>query len=277
MGKFSMRKLWLIGFLVLAASVATNTAWAEDEFKIITLRHRFAQDLLPTMQPMVGEGGSASAIDNHLMIRATPERMQAIEQVIATLDTERKNVRITVSHNNDSQNQRDRVGVSGRVRSGDVEVEIPPGTVVDGVRVDVDSRRSSGSQRGSEFVSVLDGERAFILVGQSVPYTQQWVTLTQHYLTVQQTTEFIDISTGFAVRPRYIGGQVELEITPRIAGLNRAGFIDFEELSTVVRVTPGQWFDLGGTMQSRDDVSRAILSRQSGSGSRNTGLAIKVD
>ena len=260
----------------MAVSLAANIAWAETEFKIITLQHRFAQDLLPTIQPMVGEGGSASAMDNHLMIRAAPERMQAIEQVIATLDTARKNVRITVSHDDVRQSQRDRIGASGRVRSGNVEVQVPDGAP-EGVRLDIDSRQSNSSQRGTEFVSVLDGERAFIRVGQSVPYTQQWVALTQRYLAIGQTTEFRDITTGFAVRPRYIGDQVELEITPRIAGLNRAGFIDFEELSTVVRVTPGQWFDLGGNMQGRDDVSRAILSRQGGSGSRNTGLAIKVD
>ncbi len=53
-----MRKLLLVGFLFLAA----NIAWAETEFKIITLQHRFAQDLLPTIQPMVGEGGSANAV-----------------------------------------------------------------------------------------------------------------------------------------------------------------------------------------------------------------------
>ena len=268
-----MRNLLFTGFLLLAAS----TVLAEAEFKIITLQHRFAQDLLPTIQPMVGEGGSASAIDNHLMIRATPERMQVIEQIIATLDTARKNVRITVSHDDVRQSQRDRIGVGGRVRSGNVEVQVPPGTTVDGVRLDIESRQSNSNQRGTEFISVLDGERAFIRVGQSVPYTQQWVSLTRRYLTIAQTTEFRDITTGFAVRPRYIEDQVELEITPRIAALNHAGFIDFEELSTVVRVTPGQWFDLGGNMQSRDDVSRAILSRQSGSGSRNTGLAIKVD
>ncbi len=271
-----MRKLLLIGFLLLAASLAANIAWAETEFKIITLQHRFAQDLLPTIQPMVGEGGSASAIDNNLIIRTTPERMQAIEQVIATLDTARKNVRITVSHDDVRQSQRDRIGASGRIRSGNVEVRTPD-SAPDGVRVDIDSRQSNSSQQGTEFVSVLDGERAFIRVGQSVPYTRQWVALTQRYLTIVQTTEFHDITTGFAVRPRYIGDQVELEITPRIAALNHAGFIDFEELSTVVRVTPGQWFDLGGNMQNRDDVSRAILSRQSASGSRNTGLAIKVD
>ncbi|HLD10022.1 MAG TPA: hypothetical protein VJB68_08260, partial [Methylophilaceae bacterium] len=68
-----MHKLLFTGFLLLAVSLAANIAWAETEFKIITLQHRFAQDLLPTIQPMVGEGGSASAMDNHLMIRAAPE------------------------------------------------------------------------------------------------------------------------------------------------------------------------------------------------------------
>lgn len=272
-----MRKSLLIGSLILVASLVANVARAETEFKIITLQHRFAQDLLPTIQPMVGDGGSASGMDNQLIVRASPERMQAIEQAVATLDAARKNVRITVSHEDVEQSQRDRVRASGRVTSGNVEVEAGRRAPADGVRVDVVSGQKNTSQIGSEFVSVLDGEAAFIQVGQSVPYSQQWVALTQRHLTVVQTTEFHDITTGFAVRPRYIGDQVELEIMPRIAARNHSGFIDFQELSTVVRVTPGQWFDLGGTMQNRDDVSRAILSRQSGSSSRNTSLSIKVD
>ncbi len=130
---------------------------------------------------------------------------------------------------------------------------------------------------GSEFLTVVDGERAFIRVGQSVPYTQRWVYLTNRYINIQQTVEFQDITTGFAVRPRYIGDQVELEITPRIARLNQSGFIDFEELSTVVIVTPGEWFDLGGNMQNQDAVSREILSISLGDNRQNSSLKIKVD
>jgi type II secretory pathway component GspD/PulD (secretin) len=130
---------------------------------------------------------------------------------------------------------------------------------------------------GNEFLTVLDGERAFIRVGQSVPYTQQWVYLTSRYINIQQTIEFQDITTGFAVRPRYIGEQVELEITPRIARLNQTGFIDFEELSTVVIVKPGEWFDLGGNMQNRDDVSREILSISRGGNRQKSNLKIRVD
>ena len=123
----------------------------------------------------------------------------------------------------------------------------------------------------------MDGERAFIRVGQSVPYTQEWVTLTQRYTSIQRTTEFVDISTGFSVRPRSIGNQIELEITPRIAQLNQNKYIDFEELSTIVRVNRDEWLDLGGTMQQKDDVSRAILSTQNGQQSQSNALSIRVE
>jgi type II secretory pathway component GspD/PulD (secretin) len=274
-----MCKSLILGFMLvmsMACSLGIGNAWAQPELKIITLQHRFAQDLLPAVQPLVGTDGTASAVENHLMIRTTPERMQAIEQVVATMDTERKNVRITVSHADTSNTQGSRAGVSGNVRSGDVEIRTSR-SAPDGIRADIDRNQSSSSQSGTEFVTVLDGERAFIRVGKSVPYTQQWMQLTRRYMGMQQTTVFQDITTGFAVRPRYIGDQVELEITPRIASVGHGNIVDFEELSTVVRVTPGQWFDLGGNMQSRDDVSRTILSRQQGSGSRNGNLSIKVD
>src|SRR5450830_1179313 len=68
------------------------------EFKIITLQHRFASDVIPTIQPMVGDDGNVSGIDNQLLVRASPERMAMIEQIVATLDSVRKNLRITISH-----------------------------------------------------------------------------------------------------------------------------------------------------------------------------------
>ena len=94
---------------------------------------------------------------------------------------------------------------------------------------------------------------------------------------MQRTTEFIDVTTGFSVRARSLGNQVELEITPRIAQLNQQDFIDFEELSTVVRVNKGEWFDLSGAMQQKDEVSRAILSRQTSRQSQENAFAIRVD
>lgn len=267
----------LAGILVLFLASFSLLA-GQNEFKMITLKHRFAEDILPVVQPMVGESGTANAMDNHLIIRTTPDRMAVIEQVVSKLDVARRNIRIEISHENNLRTDDSRAAVSGRGHVGNGEIVIgnnPPRR--SGARVEIGQGRSRTSQRGSEFVTVMDGAHAFIRVGQSVPYTQQWAVFTQRYAHLQQTTEFQDITTGFAVRPRSIGDEVEVQIMPRIARLNSSGFIDFEELATTVRLKPGEWFDLGGTMGSRDEVSRAILSSASTTASESTGLMIRVN
>ena len=270
--------LSLAGYLFTLSLFSFN-ALAATEFKIIDLQHHFAEDILPIIQPLVGSDGTATGMQNHLIIRASPEKMIEIEQIISTLDVERQNLKITVSHQNNSQTNDDNLAVSGRKRIGNVTIGTNkyPRSAADGVQLDIENNQSSVRSNGNQFINVMDGERAFIRVGQSVPYTQEWVTLTRRYASIQHTTEFVDISTGFSVRPRSIGNQIELEITPRIAQLNQNRVIDFEELSTIVRVNRGEWLDLGGTMQQKDEVSRAILSKQNGQQSQGNGLSIRVE
>lgn len=264
-----MLALLLVSFSLMAG---------QNEFRMITLKHRFAEDILPIVQPMVGESGSANAMNNHLIIRATPDRMAAIEQVVAQFDIARRNIRIEISHENKLQMEGSRAAISnrGRIDNGEIVIgDRPPRR--SGANVEIGKSSSQISQRGGEFVTVMDGADAFIRVGQSVPYTQQWAVFTQRYAHIGQATEFRDITTGFAVRPRYIGDEVEIEIAPRIARLNSSGFIDFEELATTVRLRPGEWLDIGSTMSARDEVSRAILSSGSASASESTALMIRVN
>jgi hypothetical protein len=265
--------------LTLTLALFSLNTLAATDFKIIDLQHRFAEDILPIIQPLVGSDGTATGMQNHLIIRASPEKMIEIEQIISTLDVERQNLKITVSRQNNSQANDDNTTVSGRKPIGNITIGSNkyPRNVVDGIELDIENNQSSIRSNGNQFINVMDGERAFIRVGQSVPYTQEWVTLTRRYASIQRTTEFVDISTGFSVRPRSIGNQIELEITPRIAQLNQNNYIDFEELSTIVRVNRGEWLDLGGTMQQKDEVSHAILSKQNDGQSQSNALSIRVE
>ena len=255
------------------------SAFSALEFKIITLQHRFAEDILPIIKPLVGNEGTVTAMQNNIIIRTSPENMAEIEQIIARLDTARQNLKITVSRQNILASDKERAEVSGRKRIGNVVVGANnrPHNTKDGVNINIENKQSNINNSSNQFINVLDGERAFILVGQAIPYTQEWVTLTQRYMSIQRTTEFIEINTGFAVRPRSAGNQIELEITPRFAQLNQNGFLDFETLTTVVRVNRGDWVDLGGIMQQKDDVSRAILSWQASNQSLNSQLLIHVE
>jgi len=254
---------------------------AATAFKIITLQHHFAEDLLPAIQPLVGSEGVVTGMQYQLIIRTSPEKMAEIEQIVATLDVARQNLKITVSRRNNLQTEHEDVTVNGRKRVANMDI----GTnkyVNDSVQIALENNQNNSRSSSNQLINVVDGERAFIRVGQSAPFTQEWVTMTRQYINapdvrVQQSTKFVDIATGFAVRPRNIGNQVELEITPRIAQLNQSGFIDFEELSTVVHVNRGEWLDLGGLMQQKDDVSRAILSKQSSNQLQSNQLSIRVE
>ena len=263
----------------LFAMLFSVTAMAATEFKIITLQHRFADELLPIIQPLAGEDGVVTGMQNQLIIRTSPENMAEIEQVIASMDVARSNLKITVNRQNNLDSTQHGVDVSGRKRIGNAAISTNryPRQARDGVQIDIQNNSSTTKQNSQQFINVVDGEFAFIQVGQSVPFTQEWRTFTHRYTHIKRTTEFIEVSTGFAVRPRSIGGHIELDITPRIAQLNQQGFIDFEALRTVVRVNKGEWFDLGGAMQRNDEVSRAILSFKNKAQTQNNVLNIRVD
>lgn len=263
--------------LVLILCLLSFSAVAETEFKIITLQHRFANDLLPIISPMVGENGTAAGIDNQLILRTSPERMREIEATVAKLDAAKANRKITVDTSDSMQTRQERTEASGKVKVGKVTVGNDRQAPANSGNVDIARNTRNTQKNSSQFINVLDGERAFIRVGQMVPFTQEWVTITRRYVQIERTSDWQEISTGFAVRPRTVGNQVELEVTPRIARLNQQGFIDFEELTTTLRVTLGDWVDIGATMQQNDEVSRKILGIQNLSSQQKNSLTIKVD
>ncbi len=271
-----MKKI-LFTLLLLSLNFFGLSASAEIEFKIFTLQHRFASDLLPTIDPMVGADGTANGIDNQLIIHAQPERMREIEALVTQMDSARVNRKISVSTSNDMQSQRERIDASGKVKMGKVTIGNDRRAKPNTGNVDIERNTSNTQQSSKQFINVLDGERAFIRMGQLVPFTQEWVTLAQRYIQVDRFTDWREVTTGFAVRPRAIGNEVELEITPRIARLNSQSYIDFEELTTVIRTRLGDWVDIGGTMQQNDEVSRKILGIQNSASQQKTSLSVKVD
>lgn len=265
-------------------------AVAETDFKIITLQYLFASDLLPIIQPMVGPDGTVNGMNNQLIIHANSERMREIVATIASLDVARVNRKITVKITNNVQTQQNSTEMTGAVSVGKIIVGNDKRTQnsdrPNSARVDLERNGSNSYQNSNQFISVLDGERAFIKVGQIVPFTQEWVTITRHYMQIErsvtfQTSDWREIATGFTVRPRTIGNpnnkQVELEITPRIAKLNNSGYIDFENLKTIISVKLGDWVDIGGTMQSKDEVSREILGIHNSVNQQQSSLIVKVD
>ncbi len=258
--------------LLLSISLS---AFAQTELRVFTLQHHFAKDLYSVITPLVGEEGTVTGMNNQLIVRATPAQLLEIESVIAAMDVPRANRKITVASNRNQQSTYNNTELSGNVNIGNVTIGNRQRG--QGASIDVTRQQNQSSQNSQQFIQVVDGQRAFIQVGTLVPFTQDWLLITKRYTQITRTTDWLEVSTGFAVSPRTIGNQVEVEVTPRITNLRSQQSIDFETLTTVVRVNLGEWINIGQTMQQRDDVSRKILGSQSGNFEDKSNLSIRVD
>ena len=262
---------------MLALLMVCNLAWAENQFKIITLQHRFGEELLPVLQPLAGANGVISASGNNLFVDVDPTRMPVIEQAVARLDVQSRMFGIRVDRSGEHNHTSSGADISGRI-GNKVRIERSgPRRSGSGVDVRIDSRETTTRSRSSEYLNVMEGAPAFIAIGQSIPFTEVWTSYLRRYAHVRQTVQYRDIVTGFSVVPRAIGNEVELQITPRISSLSGGDAIEFETLATTVRATPGTWLNLGGTMQERDEVSRAILSGTQGTSSSSGELWVLVE
>ncbi|MDR2218949.1 MAG: hypothetical protein LBE24_00020 [Methylobacillus sp.] len=236
----------------MALLLFCTSAWAENQFKIITLQHRFGEDLLPVLLPMLEPGGKITASGTNLFVDVDAAQMPVIEQMIAQLDVQGRMFGIHVDRSGDLHRSSSGVDVSGRIGNDNVSVGTG-NTRRDGITVRARSSETTTRRSGGEYINVMDGSPAFIVAGQR------------------------GSSTGFSVVPRQVGDEVELQITPHTAAWGRRNTGNFQTLTTTVRVKPGTWVNLGGMLQSSEEANRGILSGGEGESSSSSDLWVLVE
>lgn len=131
---------------------------------MITSQHRFADDLLYTIIPMVGIDGTETGMRNQSILCVAPHRMRDIEMIILQLDVARVNRRITINTSSNSQKQFNRTEANGKIKIGNVKISNDRQTTANTANVEFERQHSSQNNSSSQLLNVLDGERAFIRV-----------------------------------------------------------------------------------------------------------------
>lgn len=278
----------LIGVLLL--SILATAVLADYPLRIMPLKHRSAEELIPVIRPMLGPGENVGGMQYQLFVRASDKGLRDIELLLAELDRARKNLTITLQQDVARSGGSSSQGISGEGRVGDVRVIVPPrrdaggGLVVGGAEEDslrYKITRSTGSSQdnNSQFIRVMEGAPAFIRLGQSLPYVQRFLAYAGSRIVYGQDTQFLNVTTGFDVLPRLNGDRVELEISPRLSFAGNRGIQDvrFQELRTTVSARLGEWVELGGINTSRDEVSRAIFETASSQSGEWREVRLKVE
>ena len=245
--------------------------FAQQQLEIISLRHRFAEQVLPTLQPLIEPGGSITGVSGKLFVRTSPANLAQIRRVLDSLDTPMRRLLISVRQGGSDSGEGTDVGISsGRVIVGP-----------NGVRASGELRGNAGTTIGSsnatQRVQTVEGGEASIFLGRSVPIPMRQVTRRPNSVSVSETTEYVDVGTGFVARPQLAGERVVLTISPQNQRIDRYGTIQGGSLSTRIEGRLGEWLSLGGSNIERSDEQRGTLEYRAGRSTSNSDVWIKVE
>ncbi len=287
-----LRRLLLVIILLPASYPFPGQAAAENDIRIIQLRNRPAQEIIPLIRPLLAPGDVIKGMDYRLIVRTSAKNMREIERLLQQLDVARRNLTITVKQAVVTADTRTTHALSGEKQIGrNTRITLPEkttpddsGLVIGGNRPDslrYRAKRGTTVTRGNrtQILRVLDGQRAYIRVGQSIPHVQQILALTGHQAIIEQGVVLQNVTTGFDVLPRLRGDRVLLEITPRLSSLEdpAIGLVNFQELTTTVTAKLGEWIDLGQITNAGNTVNRAILDSASAQSNERRTILIKVE
>lgn len=247
--------------LVLAVGLA-SPLHAAPQTEVFTLGYNMADSMIPAIQPMLREDERVSAYGNQLIVRAEPERIEEIRALLANLDRQPAQLRISVANSGSSTSSDRGFEINSRfdTGAGDIVVGDPNGSN----QARIIRRETRGQNDGVRRITASEGFPVLIQSGQSVPLT---TTTTDVYGRVVQQTQYRNVTQGFYATVRLNGDQATITLSANNDRLNRSDnrVVDVQQADTVVTGRVGEWITIGGlgdTARSNDqDIGRRITTR----------------
>jgi hypothetical protein len=221
------------------------------ELTIIDLRHRSADEVIPTLRPMIGSDVALSGIDYKLLVRGSAMEVAKIRELLAVLDRAPRQLLISVRYSGGRQDRANDLGVDATADPRGARITARGNSSI-----------ATASDASVSTVRVLEGNAAHIATGQSVPIvTAAFVPpVNARGSGIGIATEYRDVASGFDVTPRVNGDRVVLEISAQRQRLTdtNSGAADVQRVTTTVGGRLGDWLDLGGVVSSIDDQRSTV-------------------
>ncbi len=252
----SRRQLLLLTILTIGGAGILAGAGAnagERAARLYEVRHRFAEELLPLAQDLMGEDGSATHHpgSNAILLVGPPEDVARTLRILLVQDRPLSSVVVRYALQRLSQLEAAGVEIrwsldAGSVRMGNI-VPPPEGDVF-ALKARAQWRRElfeSGSQ-----LRVVEGNPGRIETGTAIPYQSGGRS---------GSTLFVTAGTGFVTSARVLGdGRVRLAIDPLLSSLGAQGVIHSTSAETVLELAPGETKVLGGIGEAAGTRSSSL-------------------
>jgi type II secretory pathway component GspD/PulD (secretin) len=281
------RPLVVVAVLALSLSVQAG----ETAIETFDLEYRTAEEVVPLLRPLVPRPGVVTGMRDQVIVRGSPEAIQAVAEVLERLD--RAPRRLMISVRQERSGSLDALGASleARVRTGEVTASAggPPeaeGGLTAGVssegagaRARVLGTRTRDEAALLQQVQTLEGRAALIRTGESVPVGERYVVVGPAGAGVADTVRYLDVTSGFWVLPRVSGDRVTLEVSPHSARLAErgAGVVDVQSAETVVSGRLGDWIVVASTAHTDSGASTGIAHSTRRRGELGRLILVRVE
>jgi len=235
--------------------LGAGAAFAQASLEVIELRHTTAEQVLPSLRPLLEPGGVLTGQRSQLIVRTSPRNLEELRRALQTLDAPARRLVISVRFDAAGQAEQSEASVDARISNRGSRVELRAG----------ESRGVSG-ERVDQRLQVLEGGRAYIATGTSFPI--------RHADGVQ----IRDAASGFEVIPRLAGGTVILQIAPQRQSTGALpGSVDSLDSATTVRARLGEWVEIARIEQSSARRDRALGAGATGRDAASRRVWVRVD
>lgn len=255
-----MRPLLLLALLLASAPVLA--------LQIVELNWREASELQAALQAQLRADERLSALDNKLIIDASPAREQQLAALARQLDVRPASLRLEVSQSGNSAQSQSGVQVQGNISIG----RIMPGQPGNNLALSARQDSLNQSSQNLQSLTLLDGRSGFIQLVQSRPLP--WVMQTPQG-SLLRGSSVQDAITGFYARPRLNGQRVSIELAvsqQAFSGAQRNG----SQLSTTVEGQLGEWLEVARITQDSHGRESLLIGRGQQQGQQSHSVRIRV-
>lgn len=266
---------------------------AANELVIIELIHRRSEDVQSIIRPFLGEDDVVGGMNYQLILRTSPRNLEQIRKLLERIDVAPRRLKITVLQNVDSETVARLTAVSGNVGLGGAARVVVPergdgsglnvelGQGQDRLKAKVISTRTLEDARNTQQLQVLEGNRALVRSGQSVPVPQRQVIQDQWGTRVIDSMQYQEVGSGFYVLPRVNGDRVTLEISTQndafVPDSGNYPTTRIQQTSSTLSGRLGEWLDVGGLGQQKDNDDSTLSTRGASRTSEQRSVLIRVE
>lgn len=246
---------------ILIALLGNSVKASENIIEVIPLSNRPASEIIPLLAPLLGD--AAQLIDNgtNILVKTTPDRLAEIKNIISQLDSRQSNLLITVIQSR--QTTADDLNAAVRA-----QLTIPSNGRIIG---HLYQTQGKSADENTQTVRTLEGVPAHIQVGNIYP--RQNFSIYGYPI----TTEYTEVTTGFAVTPRLAGSQVILNVSPWSDRMNGRGQIETENAQSTIRINLGEWVELGGVGENTNKSTNGSFVNSHQIDKSQMHILVKVD